>query len=93
MPREEPFSGHLGAGDRTGGDEFVKLAFAEPKIVGGFAGRQEFHPAFLCKFLLLFDVRRRWNSAFQVLSATTMPDHLAALQHIPTRDLCLGERS
>ncbi|CUU21243.1 hypothetical protein CDS [Bradyrhizobium sp.] len=43
--------------------------------------------------MLLFGVRRRWNSAFQFTSARTMPDHLAALQHILTRDLCFGERS
>ncbi|MGX1290754.1 hypothetical protein AB7M75_000662 [Bradyrhizobium ottawaense] len=91
VAREEPLPGHLGTGDRAGGDEFVELAFAEPKIVGGFAGRQEFHPAFLCKFLLLFDVRRRWNSAFQFSSSGTMPDHLAALQHILTRVFCFGE--
>ena len=55
LARKQPLAGHLAAGDRARGHEFVELALSEPDIVGSLAGGQKFHPAFICIFLLLFN--------------------------------------
>src|SRR6185312_11319029 len=51
VARKQPLAGHLAAGDRARGDQLIELALAEPQVICGLAGGQEFHPAPVCIFL------------------------------------------
>jgi hypothetical protein len=58
VPGEKPLAGDLAAGDCAPRNQFIKLAFSQPKVIGSLAGGQEFHPASVCIFLRVFNRTR-----------------------------------
>src|SRR6266853_6780025 len=90
MARKQPLARDLAAGDRARCHEFVELALTKPDIFGGFAGRQEFHPAFVCIFLFLFNQLTKGGIfAEQRRREAAMSDQLSAWQLILNGDTAL----
>src|ERR1700682_1698041 len=89
VARKQPLARHLAAGDGARCHEFIELALPEPDIGGGLARRHEFHPAFVCIFMLLFNRLTKCGNSCRTRRVETAMSEFSAWQLILNGDATL----
>src|ERR1700724_3592099 len=87
MTRKPPLSGHLAAGDRAGGNQFVELALPKPDIVGQPRWRSGSPFLHLYSYIRSCSIYgQSWDSCRTRPVENAMSDQLGAWQLILTGD-------